>query len=259
MASIISTPKTEISQGNLYSSIDLSFDIAVVILNIIEIIIICRLKRKKKIYEILLLSLSISDLLFGLSNGIISILYLSNTKKYEALEISYTIYFYFIVTSVLLLIWNSVDRLWAVYTPLKHNCLVTRKITKYITIITWICTVIVTSSIFAYDELTESANSNTTTEALNNHQHHFRHGSSIRILTTDVVFLFSYSYIIYLLHKQANTIKISSGSYTRHQQMKTIILCVIVAVVFVLFTLPYCLIFLATGDIPFLGKHAVSF
>ena len=33
--------------------------------------------------------------------------------------------------------------------------------------------------------------------------------------------------------------------------MKTIILCVIVAVVFVLFTLPYSLIFLAARDIPF--------
>ena len=249
MASRISPPQAEILQGTLYSSINLSFGIAVVILNIIEIIFICKLKRKKKIHEILSLSLSISDLLFGLSSGIISILYLSNSNIYEALEISYTIYFYFIVTSVLHLIWISVDRLWAVYAPLKHNLLVTTKRTKYITIITWICTIIFTSSIFAYDELTENTTSNTTTQALRNHQHHYAYASSIIILTTDVVFLFAYSSIVYLLHKRENAIKMSSASYTR--QMKSIMLCVIVAVVFVLFTLPYCLMFLATGDIPF--------
>ena len=251
MSSRVSPPKTEIAQGNLYSSIDLSFGFAVVILNIIEIIIIGRLKRKKRIYEILLLSLSISDLLFGLSNVIISILLLSGSKKYQPLEITYVTYFYSIATSILHLSWITVDRLLAVYSPVKHNSYVTRKRTKYIIIITWICTVIITSSIFAYDELTKCAKSNTTTEALNNHQHHFRHASSIIILTTDVVFLFSYSYIVYLLHKQANAVKRSSGSYTRHKQMKTFILCVIVAVVFVFFTLPYCLMFLATGNIPF--------
>ena len=72
----------------LRRSIDLSFGIAVVILNIIEITIICRLKRKKKIHEILLLSLSVADLLFGLSNSIVCIIFLSDRRKREGLEIT---------------------------------------------------------------------------------------------------------------------------------------------------------------------------
>ena len=41
------------------------------ILNFIEVVIIARL-RKKKVYEMILLSLSVSDCMFGLSNVIVS-------------------------------------------------------------------------------------------------------------------------------------------------------------------------------------------
>ena len=247
MKSTIPPKVSQISQNTLDSAIYLSFGIIVVILNIIEIIIICRLKRKKKIYEILLLSLSISDLLFGLSNGIISILYLSNIKTNEALEISYTLYFYFIVTSVLHLIWISVDRLWAVYAPLKHNMLVTRKRTKYIIIITWVCTTILASSLFINDELTESPKS---TKGLTIYQTSIQRVSSSIILITDMVMLTTYSYIVYLLRKQSKVTKLANSA-ARHKQVKAIALCILVAVMFVVFTLPYCINFLAAGEVPF--------
>ena len=47
-------------------SLEISFGILVLILNVSEIIIITKLKRKKRIYEIFILSLSVTDLLFGI-------------------------------------------------------------------------------------------------------------------------------------------------------------------------------------------------
>ena len=140
----------------LSRTIDLSFGIAVVILNIIEIAVICRLKRKKKIHEILLLSLSVADLLFGLSNSIVCIIFLSDSRNREGLEITYTTYLYFIATSILHFTWITLDRLWAVHAPMNHNINVTKKRTIKLIIVTWIFTTIIASSFFIYDELTES-------------------------------------------------------------------------------------------------------
>ena len=55
----------------LERSIDLSIGILIGILNLVEIIIILKIKRKKKVYEILLLSLSASDFMLCLSNTFI--------------------------------------------------------------------------------------------------------------------------------------------------------------------------------------------
>ena len=246
----------------LRRSIDLSFGIAVVILNIIEITIICRLKRKKKIHEILLLSLSVADFLFGLSNSIVCIIFLSDYRKREGLEITYTTYFYFIATSILHLTWITLDRLWAVHAPMKHNINVTKKRTIKLIIVTWIFTTIVTSSFFIYDRRTESRGNKTVNNNVTNATAKFKRRSkgkeseyktiiqqacSIIILIADIVFIISYSFIIYLLNKRSNVAK-SISAAARENQIKTTILCTFVASVFVLFTFPYATVSLINGS-----------
>lgn len=54
-------------------STDLSFGVLIAILNIVEIIMIAKIRRKKNICEILLLSLSVSGCMFGISNLFVSI------------------------------------------------------------------------------------------------------------------------------------------------------------------------------------------
>ena len=70
---------------NLHRKIDLVAGLLIAILNIVEITMIAKIRRKKRIFEIILMSLSISDCMFGLSNVIVSSIYISNSKKYDEL------------------------------------------------------------------------------------------------------------------------------------------------------------------------------
>lgn len=79
----------------LERSIGLSIGILISILNLPEIIIILRIKGKRKIYEILLLSLSASDCMLGLSNAFVFDLHAVNACKYEVLvETAFTLYIF---------------------------------------------------------------------------------------------------------------------------------------------------------------------
>ena len=53
----------------LESSINLATSLLMAMLNIVEIIFIAKIKRRKRIYEIILASLSVSDCLFSLSSA----------------------------------------------------------------------------------------------------------------------------------------------------------------------------------------------
>ena len=250
VANIILTKSNE----ELNKSISLGFGIAVVILNVIEITVICRLKRKK-IYEILLLSLSFADLLFGVSNSILSIMYLSANMKYDSLEVTYTTYFYFITTSILHLTWITLDRLWAVISPLKHKVNVTRKRTIHLIIATWIFTTIAGSSILVYDRMVEAAEAKenktttSTVEDINVYEIITQRSCSVMILITDIVFIFSYISIVFLLKRKKNIIRNASAT-AKNNQLKPVVVCTVLASVFAIFTIPYAVTSLTTGVIP---------
>ena len=72
-------------EKTLKRSIDLCTGFLIAILNAIEIIMITKIKRKKRIYEIILMSLSVSDCLFGVSNIVVSLVFLSHSEKYKDL------------------------------------------------------------------------------------------------------------------------------------------------------------------------------
>ena len=246
-------------------SIELAVTVLVTILNIVEIIVISTLNHQLKTFELLLLSLSASDLLFGLSNGILCVIYLTDHTKYELFEITYTTTFYFVLTSILTLSWIALDRLWAVCWPFSHSYYITRGRTRIIIIATWIFTTATGVSLFVYHELSESEDvkidSNFTTAATttatstksstNTYKADIQLALSIFILLADVVFCFSYGYIIYNV-KQTNQ-SITAVKDNVFQKVSTV--CILIATVFITFTLPYAFFSFNNWKSTSLGKY----
>ena len=112
----------------LERSIDLSIGILKALLNLAEMIIILKIKRKRKVYEILFLSLSASDCMLGLSNGFLFVLYAVNACRYVALlETAFTLFIFSVLSSVFHILFIALDRLLAVSRPIRHKVFSTRK------------------------------------------------------------------------------------------------------------------------------------
>ena len=127
--------------------LDLSISIIVCIVNIAEIIVIAMIKRRKTIYEKLLLSLSVADGLFGFVNGFLQVTRkaLSRQKRSLVNNIAGNIYFFFIFASLNHVLAISLDRLWVVCSPMKHRIIVTRGRTHIAIAIIWISTTTITA------------------------------------------------------------------------------------------------------------------
>ena len=137
----------------IYEITDLVIGFLVAVLNVIEIVIIARIKKRKK-YEVLLLSLSLSDCLFGTSNVLLASLYISNECHARSLlECSYILYLFFVLTSMLHLTFMSIDRVIAVVKPFKHKFLLNQRRTNIIIAILWSFTLVACGSLFTADEL----------------------------------------------------------------------------------------------------------
>ena len=103
---------------NLRRKIDLVAGLLIAFLNIAEITMIVNIRRKKRIYEIILMSLSVSDCMYGFSNVIVCSIYISNSNKYdELLDSAYLIHAFFVLTSMFHLIFIAVNRVMIVLKP----------------------------------------------------------------------------------------------------------------------------------------------
>ena len=101
--------------------IEIAVSSCVFLVNIVEIIIIKRIKRKKN-FDRLLMSLSTADMLYGLLNGLVH-----TFEKYEIqqlLDAVYVIHMFFILASILHLISIAGDRLFAVSRPFLHRAII---------------------------------------------------------------------------------------------------------------------------------------
>ena len=254
-------------------STELSLGVVISILNLVEIILIAKLGNKKKIYEDILLSLSLSDCMFGLSNVLINIVVLVNECDSEALlETTYTLYIFSILSSIFHLMFITFDRVIAVRKPLK---------VKIFLLLLWIMAVLISALLLLLDELTETfkvnkavllmedqhlaeipfpdldkVNGNTTlnqslqnvtmiTEKASNFSKDMALSLSVVIIIADIAMVASYSLIIYeaaLKRKVAS----NQGKFN-----KLPFVCLAIVATFILFTLPYAVVKLATGKIPF--------
>ena len=238
--------------GNVYRKIDLAAGILIAILNIVEIAMIGKIRLKKRIYEIILLSLSVSDCMFGLSNVVVSSIYLSNTNSYgELLETAYISYAFFILTSIFHLIYIAVDRVMIVLKPLQYKSIFTSKRQKIGIAILWILAFVIGVTTYTAYELTEMepAVSDTQNQPVsqNNFQKDIQLVLSIVIVVLDFSMVVSYGIIIYRMsYKKRKKLTPKSA---KHERLP--ILCVLIAAVFVLFTMPYAIARVSFGSVPF--------
>ena len=263
-----------VGDAKIKRSIDLTFGVLIAILNLAEIIMIAKIKRKKKIYEIVLLSLSVSDCMFGLSNVFVSIPYIASICRFQDLvETTYTLYVFFILTSIFHLLFITLDRLIAILKPLKHRtCLSRKRFYMYLAIL-WILAVMISALLKILDEFTNTFEKTElrarmpvqvmrTTPIRNlriyrtrrsppsrpsSHPPTLPPGSrsntfkadmqftlSVIIIIADIVIISSYSLIIYL-----TTFKTKKVSSAQKPSNKLPIICIAIAATFVMFTLPY--------------------
>ena len=257
-------------------SIDLTFGVLIAILNLAEIIMIAKIKRKKKIYEIVLLSLSVSDCMFGLSNVFVSIPYIASICRFQDLvETTYTLYVFFILTSIFHLLFITLDRLIAILKPFKHRTCLSRKRFYMFLAILWILAVMISALLKILDEFTNTFEKTglrarmpiqvmRTTPIRNLRIYRTRRSPpsrssshpptlppgpksntfkadmqftlSVIIIIADIVIISSYSLIIYL-----TTFKTKKVSSAQKQSNKLPIICIAIAATFVMFTLPYAI------------------
>ena len=253
---------------NLHRKIDLVAGLLIAILNIVEITMIAKIRRKKRIYEIILMSLSISDCMFGLSNVIVSSIYISNSKKYdELLETVYTCYTFFVLTSIFHLIFIAVDRVMIVLKPFQYETIFTKKRLKIgiavlwitaltIGVITYIVYELTEMELTVSDRLNQPVLKNRTVplivqQATNENEGNFPKDIqlvlSIVIIMLDFSMVISYSIIIYKMsYKKTENLVPKTAEDERLP-----ILCVVIATVFVLFTMPYAVARFSFGSVPF--------
>ena len=206
-------------------------------LNLVEIVMIGNFKRKKKIYDIILLSLSVSDCTFGVSNVVLNVAALSEKCESKALsEATHTFYVFSILSSILHLIFITMDRLIAVLKPIKHKVFFTRKTIYIILAFLWILAIIISTILQLLDEFTER---------FNNFQETMHLTLSIIIIIADLIMITSYSLILYQVNFKR---KVSS---TQKQSSKLSLVCIATVATFVLLTLPYAITRILTGRVPF--------
>lgn len=238
-------------------SINLSFGVLIAVLNVVEIIIITKIKRKKEIYEILLLSLSVSDCLFGLSNAFASIIYIASICRLkEMVETAYTLYMFFVLTSIFHLLFITADRLLAVLKPLKHRSYISRRMLYIFLAVLWILAVTISGLLQILQDFTDTFQTSRTLnqsyvethtsmrnylvvrkvirETLNSFKSDMQLVLSVTIIVADVTIVASYFIIIFLTTSRRKKI---SSSVKKSNRISTI--CVAIAGTFVLFTLPY--------------------
>ena len=222
----------------IYEITDLIIGFLVAVLNVVEIIIIARIKKRKK-YEVLLLSLSLSDCLFGIANVILASVYISNECHARSLlECSYILYLFFVLTSMFHLAFMSIDRVIAVIKPFKHKFLLTQRRIYIIIAVLWSFTLVACGSLFTADELTKLSIQKVESEK--------EMIVSITIIAVDVVMIFSYFIIIY--HYR---LKNRVATHQTKLQKKLPIICILLGATFVLFTLPFALLVFTMEDVPF--------
>ena len=228
-------------------SFDVIFGIIVIILNALQIIIICQMRRKKTIYVKYLLSLSVTDLLFGLSNVIVSAIYLAEVQKIDILlDVAYSVFCLCIITSIFHILWITLSRLVAVVYPFQHNEIVTHKRVHRVIVLTWFFTILLSAGILAYQriKLSSRAQSGKTEDTI-------RLAISIIILCADVVYIESYSYIIHRIRQDNKCKKVNKSNVDLDNEKKMLIVCILVALVFVLFTTPFAIARISIGETPF--------
>lgn len=260
----------------------LSLSLVIVILNFVEILMILKFKKKNEIYDIILLSLSLSDCLFGLSNVFVNIFILTGSCESETLlEGTYVFYVFTVLSSIFHLMFITMDRVKAILQPFRHKTFMTRNRIYIFLVLLWALAVAISVMLKLLEEFTEMFKQSDTVSELQDqsftttlHPHLFttvdsttsdlsqehltlitgKENSfqkdmeltiSVIIIIADIIMITSYSLIVYTMNFKNR----ASGSFGELKKLPVI--CIAIVLTFILFTLPFATINLATGKIPF--------
>ena len=239
--------------------------LAVSKLSFIEVVIIPKLK-KKKIYEVMLLSLSVLDCMFRLSNTIVSSILLSNPCCFEEmLETFHVLYLIFILASIFHLTLIALDRAIFVLKPLKHRVFFTKRKAHIAIAVIWLITLIIGVSLFAIYELREKTEKfvspiTTTGPDLSIYQSTYDNGKantqipnvfhkeeykskiqsqmqfllSIFVIVTDITMIISHAVRFYVVSIKRNKIE-----RTTNKRKRLPVICLAIGVTFIICTLPF--------------------
>ena len=196
-----------------------------IILNLVEIILICKRRKNLKSYEQLLLSLSASDLVSGLTFFCLGILLSAIMKTREQRLITKMGVIMSFMLSAANLIFIGVDRLIAVRFPMKHNIWVTPRKTKFTIIIMRTVLVLLTAGLIW--------SSQASIVVLENSFHLI----PFAILSGVILFTMIYAYIIYIVITRKNPTN-SHHNEHRHQDKVLVITCASIVVMFIVCSCP---------------------
>ena len=273
----------------LKARIKLSTGILVAILNIVEIIFIAKIKRRKRIYEIIIASLSVSDCLFSLSNATFSSILLSKVCKSEEdlMEVTYIAYLFFVLASVFHLIFIAVDRVMIVLIPFQYEAIFTTKRQKIGITLLWMLAFAISISTYIYYDVATSEEKNPSTRNETNIQNNtsasmepktdklFQEEGklclrrvlnlsfksdiqlvlSISIVAADLLMVLCYSTIIYQMSYKSRKYKTAKSKKDEGLPL----VCVFIAVAFVIFTLPFAITRLCLSYVSFWCKLLLVF
>ena len=132
---------------------------------------IAKIKRKMKLYEILLFSLSESDFMFGISNIFINTFFLARVCNNQHLvTTAFTIYLFFVLTSMFHLSFITVDGLIVVLKPFQYKLILSRKRVYIFLVLLWILAVAKRASLQILDEFTDTFKRDALKPALQNQE-----------------------------------------------------------------------------------------
>ena len=209
-----------------------SISLVVIIANSFEIAHIYKKKNSKNSYEVLLISLSACDALFGINNLVFTLIKVVSGQVFLAVIRSF--YIFSFLLSVIHLITLALDRWVAVTFPLKHRIYWKIKHAKKVIGFLWILVLIISIGIF-FD--------------LNQHKEE----SNIRpwvvpfvstmLIAADGILVILYSLVFHQISKQEKNranIKQSSNKKAQQRKLKSaFLLCVLTTLAFIFCTLRF--------------------
>ena len=218
---------------------EITFSCIVVVLNIVEICLILNIKRRKTMYEKLLLSLSVADGLFGFTNGfqkVVRLCVIGELRRSIA-EISSIIYFFFILSSLEHLLLISLDRLWAICSPLHHRTKVTRKRIHIAIASLWIWTTAVSAAIFSSAFLRNSE------DYRRKLFYYIPMILAILLLISNVHLIFLNMSLMCIIVKKKTSIENEQGHKRIKITEKAVLrVCSVITMLFIFFTAPWAII-----------------
>ena len=208
------------------------------ILNLAEIILICKTRKNFKSYEQLLLSLSASDLVSGLAFLCLGILLPTITETPAQRLIGLIMPFLFSAENLLFI---GLDRLIAVRFPLKHRIWVTQNKMKFTIILSWTVILLTLAGMFWIHE--------TSPEMVQESFYLIPYS----ILFIVIVFTMIYAYIIYIVMTRKSPTNSHQKQHRRREKV-LVTTCALIVAIFIACSCPIAFEILTKKD----ASHTTS-